>query len=69
MHGDGYGNNSSFTQIFELKTTLPFHMVGQESKQVHHVADENEMLNVMALEVLRYIAASINPFCPTMADD
>ena len=58
-------DNFNFTQNCHFRTennsALP------ENKQVC----KNEMLKVMALEVLGYVAASfhINPFCYTMADE
>ena len=67
--GDGKGNYSNFTQIFELKTTL---LVPRGwSRKPTSLADAHEMLKVIAPEVLGDVAASLHssPFYSIMADE
>ncbi len=54
---------------FELKTTMPFHVVGQENKQVHLLADgkrDVENNGSRSYQVCRRLPP---PFCSTMADE
>ena len=67
LRGDGDGNNSNFTQIFHLRTeNNPALSTWLVTKQM-----QNEMLKVMALEVLRDVAPSrhSSPFYSVTADE
>ncbi len=71
--GDGDGNNSNFTQIVHLRTkdysALSTWLVKKTNKYTSWQM-QNEMLKVMALEVLRDVAASLHssPFYSIMAN-
>ena len=73
LRGDGDGNNSNFTQIFHLRTkdnpALCTWLVKKTNKYTSWQM-QNEMLKVMALEVLKYVAAPhSSPFYSMKADE
>ena len=63
LRGDGDGNNYNFTHIVHLRTednpTMSTWLVKKTNKCTSWQI-QNEMLNVMALEVLRYVAVSLH---------
>ena len=74
LHGDGDGNNSNFTQIVHLRNednpVISTWLVMKTNKYTSWQI-QNEMLKVMALEVLRDVPASLHssPFYSIMAAD
>ena len=54
---------------FELKTTMPFHVVGQENKQVHLLADAKRDVENNGSRSYQVCRRLPPPFCSTMADE
>ena len=74
LRGDGDGNNSNFTQMLHLRTednpVLSTWLVKKTNKYTSSQM-QNEVLKVMALDVLRDVAASLHscPFYTIMANE
>ena len=62
------GNGDRFS-TFELKTTMPFHVVGQENKQVHLLADAKRDVENNGSRSYQVCRRLPPPFCSTMADE